>query len=748
MRRIVSVFLLSIFIIGLLLVVGSHQQPSVAAFTTSGVGAAQISGSIQLDLSLSATVVQPGDTIDLMLTLSNPGQMTQMPEIILQLPQTVAPASRLLPAGMTINMMANEISWLPIVSANGGLQQFALQLRADTADILQPNQAITAVTHLNGETYNAAAGFWLGIPPQIDTVLAPPQVAIGQPFSLHIETSGSGPITQSWQFDDGRQVDVNDPTIVYPAAGIYQITVNAENPLTAVSATKTITVVPHPAAQFAVTDLTISSSQALQLINESGGQSPLTYQWNFGDGNISNEANPEHVYAAPGVYQVHLAVENEYGSSDAFAVITVGQPPIAEIVLPESIPANQSFTGQAFGDDSVTHFQWNMGDGNMQEGTQISHSYRGSGDYYVVMRANNEFGGTDIGRWIHVDLGNFLTYLPLILQSLVSDISTGAGEHSVDDGLGITLPEVALDEPFVLRPLPLPASMTQAEQLLVYVNEVRAQFDLPSLTNVAELNNVAQQHTDDMAAFAYTAHVGSDGSFPVERFIWLGYAAGYAGEATAWGFEYPYQAVEFWVNSPAHRRIILNEYATDLGVGYTRDFTAPNIWYWTAEFGNAFLSPPLATLHLSVPDAAQEFLNSDVIAFGWNWPQSLTSEQEFVVSIRVDGEEFEIGRVSEPRLGTYFALETDMLVYPDVIGEVEWYVTLKQGVTTVVETELRTLFIVPDPTLPTPTPETADAPPATITPVPTVTATPHRVQPSPTPSNPVLPPLLTATPNP
>jgi len=32
------------------------------------------------------------------------------------------------------------------------------------------------------------------------------------------------------QFDDGRQVDVNDPTIVYPAAGIYQITVNAENP--------------------------------------------------------------------------------------------------------------------------------------------------------------------------------------------------------------------------------------------------------------------------------------------------------------------------------------------------------------------------------------------------------------------------------------------------------------------------------------------------------------------------------------
>lgn len=55
-----------------------------------------------------------------------------------------------------------------------------------------------------------------------------------------------------------------------------------------------------------------------------GGEGDLTYSWNFGDNTSSNEANPEHTYAAAGQYTVRLTVTDENGQSDvATARITV-----------------------------------------------------------------------------------------------------------------------------------------------------------------------------------------------------------------------------------------------------------------------------------------------------------------------------------------------------------------------------------------------------------------------------------------
>ena len=48
----------------------------------------------------------------------------------------------------------------------------------------------------------------------------------------------------------------------------------------------------------------------------------LTYLWNFGDGQTSNEQNPNHEYVFAGQYTVSLTTTNNYGSDIKTDIVT------------------------------------------------------------------------------------------------------------------------------------------------------------------------------------------------------------------------------------------------------------------------------------------------------------------------------------------------------------------------------------------------------------------------------------------
>ncbi|MCB8926426.1 MAG: PKD domain-containing protein [Ardenticatenaceae bacterium] len=749
MRRWRWVFLLLVGVL-LLALFGAGQPTAVYSQTVSGEGEAHIYGNLQLDLLLSAPAGQPGDTVDLTITLTNYGQSTISPAIALQLPPGVRPDTRLFPAGLSLNIQAGTLDWLPVALANGGVNSFTLPLRLETADINQPTKEIRATLRHNELEETAAAAIWIGVPPQVSSVTSPPQVAVGQPFQLRAVAAGSGPFTQVWFLGDGRRVETNDPVVLFSAAGIYDVRVEVSNSVGTAVQQHTISVVPHPAAQFAVSDATASVGQTITFINQSGGAGPLTYSWNFGDGNASAEATPNHTYASPGTYMVHLTVQNAFGQSEAYWPVTVGLPPTADLIVPERVKAGETFQVQGFGDASITRFEWSMGDGQSLQGPQVTHSYNRTGEMYVTLVASNEFGSTQIGRWLTVDPGTLRLYLPLILNLL------GQGAEAVPEtAVNPDLPDVALDELFILRPMAVPPGSTPAEQLLLYINEARRQFELAPLNLVPQLSAAAQEHTIDMARFAYTGHTGADGSTPAERLLQFGYGAGYAGEATAWGFEYPHQAVEFWVNSPAHRRIILNANATDVGVGYSLDFNAPSVWYWTAEFGNQFAAADAPILRVQEPAADLEAMVTSLVTFGWNWPTPLADGERFVLYLQTNRGDFPVATVTEPTLGTRYSVQlaaneltsgnARLQVNP---GHYSWQLRLENG-GTLTQSEPRPITFTIDPDAPTPTP-TVTTTAVSPTPSPEPTATPTAVPPqsTPRPPTPTLPPpLVTATPN-
>ena len=59
--------------------------------------------------------------------------------------------------------------------------------------------------------------------------------------------------------------------------------------------------------------------------NQSTGDQPLSYLWNFGDGTTSTLQNPIKTYSNPGDYTVTLSVTNSVGTDTVTQTVTVTQ---------------------------------------------------------------------------------------------------------------------------------------------------------------------------------------------------------------------------------------------------------------------------------------------------------------------------------------------------------------------------------------------------------------------------------------
>lgn len=776
-----GLLLLSVALLLIILIMNSgHPAAATDPRLPSFYGHAQLVGPLELVMNVSPAVAQPGDNLSLNLLLTNHTNAPATPQISLAIPTGLSLDMRL-PTGTTYNVQGNSLGWQPLVPA-GSQSQLVLSLHVDVANIAQAEQALTAVLHDGQREEALSVAYWVGVPPQASLTANPQQVAVGQPVQLLAQVNGSGPFSQQWNLGDGRTLNIENPVVSYALPGTYQVTLQVANPLTVATVDTWVMVVPQPAAQFTLDDLTPGINQTVSFVSQSGGQPPLRYYWDFGDGAFAETAAPVHAYPAAGTYLVRLIIENDFGRSEVSLPVVVGSPPVADMILnPATVSVGTPVNGQAFGDQTVVVYQWDMGDGRTLQGDLINHVYQQPGEYYVSMSAGNDYGNTIVSRWIHVDPGFLSLFLPMIYSnSVVASVPGGSTAGGLELlPTGTTPVEVTR---FSLEANPDIERLSQVEQLYWYINEARRQFDLPPLGYGYELSLAAQHHTGDMAAVPGTMHVGSDGSHPSGRLFRFGYTGGYAGEATAWGFAHAYEAVAFWVNSPPHRTIILGQAATDVGVGYTVNLEAPNVWYWTAEFGSSWLPPvqqeilPTPTPGLSNslitllgPEAGVSLPSGTVLDLTWNWPLALEADQQFVVYLVNANGATPIGFASSPVEGTRYALRlAGDWAFPT--GDYQWQVKLesRSAVAILAESELRPLTFLeratgtptPTPTLPplpsatptnTPTPAPTDNPLPTPLPISTdvPTTTPTDVPPTPiTPEPPADMPTATPTPPP
>ena len=125
------------------------------------------------------------------------------------------------------------------------------------------------------------------------------------------------------------------------------------------------------------------------------------------------------------------------------------------------------------------------------------------------------------------------------------------------------------------------SSNSRFERLVLdLTNQVRREQGLAALQWSDSLARAARYHAAHMAKYRYFDH---DSHLPDGRRMSASerisrFDAAYSGENIAWNQPNPQEVMATWMQSPGHRRNILNPDSTRLGVGYVRG-------YWVQVFG-------------------------------------------------------------------------------------------------------------------------------------------------------------------
>lgn len=139
----------------------------------------------------------------------------------------------------------------------------------------------------------------------------------------------------SWDFGDGNKSTQKEPNHSYSEAGTFEVTLLAGNDKNkdgvldekddAVSATKTLTVEYPVKACFSVSSESVHTGEEVLFTNCSINDSNFSFSWSFGDGNISTEHEPIHIYNEAGTYEVLLYIGGDLYSDSYRKTVTVTQ---------------------------------------------------------------------------------------------------------------------------------------------------------------------------------------------------------------------------------------------------------------------------------------------------------------------------------------------------------------------------------------------------------------------------------------
>lgn len=121
-----------------------------------------------------------------------------------------------------------------------------------------------------------------------------------------------------------------------------------------------------------------------------------------------------------------------------------------------------------------------------------------------------------------------------------------------------------------------------ATEVANLVNQYRAEAGLAPLTLSPSLCEAAEIRAAEL--LISFSHTRPNGQPCVSTFDSLGIPYGYAGENIAAGQKSASEVMNSWINSPGHKKNIMNPNYTKIGIACYYDASAPYSYYWVQMF--------------------------------------------------------------------------------------------------------------------------------------------------------------------
>ncbi len=217
----------------------------------------------------------------------------------------------------------------------------------------------------------------------------------GPPSAVYYYTFHSGTSTPTINGKDALNIE-------YETTGWHNVTLTGQFENCTKTDTSRVFIYASPTIGFGLQNGLQCAPFIANFINYSTADSPMFFEWNFGDGSTSNETNPSYVYENSGSYPVTLSVKTEDGCIDTLYLtqvdlINIHPKPIADFKVDRNevdiCNSLVSFTNTSVGEEKYLYNFDELNSTSTLENPQYLFSE--GGDHFITLIVTSDQGCTD-----------------------------------------------------------------------------------------------------------------------------------------------------------------------------------------------------------------------------------------------------------------------------------------------------------------------------------------------------------------
>ena len=304
-------------------------------------------------------------------------------------------------------------------------------LSSDTSNLISPSYiypdtgtyVVTLIANPNKPCADTSVKTFYVYPPlDVDFPPTAKQCLKGNAFNFSVTGSYLPQTIFNWNFTSAASPSTsalkNPTNIIFNSSGVFFIKLIAKQLSCVDSVIDSVRVIGPPNAKINNLPTSLCDPAEVAFSNGSSSDLPLTYFWQFSNGNISNAFEPTQVFTPPGVYGVTLTAITNSICIDVSTVsvnnVTVNpsphagftaSPQVTSIFDPEIVIKNMA----SF---DVIYWHYLFGDGSESGFPYVRHVYENYGDYVIEQTVTNSFGCKDKTELLVKILPEFRFWVP------------------------------------------------------------------------------------------------------------------------------------------------------------------------------------------------------------------------------------------------------------------------------------------------------------------------------------------------